>query len=114
MLRRFFKWVFVKELQDLQNQTQKVSLTLIQVANQEKRLRDLLKNIDLSVDVHEHQYSPSWAVLSLQGQKTDYIKFIDLEDSDLREIGLFLRRYERDANIKIDAVPQVRSLLKIN
>lgn len=73
-----------------------------------KRIRQLLGNIDVSVDVH--QRSGSWAVVSLQGGKTDYIKFVDLDEKSLREISSFLRQYDRQ-NVKIDANPFDRKML---
>jgi len=38
----------------------------------------------VAVDIHER--SPSWAVISIQGRKADYVKFIDLPDHNIREI----------------------------
>ena len=106
-------WVFKNELLELQTQISKAKDATLNYEAQEKRIKNILQNIDVSVDVHEYKYSPSWAVVSLQGQKTDYIKFIDLRDSDLREIGSFLRRYEREANIKIDASPNASCFLRV-
>lgn len=75
-----------------------------------KRIRDLLGNIDISVDVHHR--SSSWAVISLQGQKQDYIRFIHLSDSDIRSIGSFLRQFDQE-NIKIDSdIPTRNVILK--
>ena len=65
-------------------------------------------NIDVSVDVHHR--SGSWAVVSLQGTKTDYIKFIDLGNRDMMEIARFLRQYDR-ANVKLDASPFDRHMM---
>lgn len=73
----------------------------------EKKLENILGNIDVSVDVH--QYSPSWAVVSIQGEKSDYIKFIDLGEAQIKEISQFLKRYERE---KIDAIPPVYNYIK--
>ena len=76
-------------------------------------LEELYKNLDISVDVHEHKFSNSWAVISIQGKKTDYIKFIDLGNSEIREIAQFLRRLEKVRNIKVDASPLASPLLRI-
>ena len=73
-----------------------------------ERIRELLGNIDVSVDVH--QRSGSWAVVSLQGGKTDYIKFVDLDQRSIREIAFFLRQFDRK-NVKIDANPFDRQML---
>lgn len=110
MIRKLFKWVFKNELLELQTQIDRTKQATLKYEVQDKRINNLLQNIDVSVDVH--QYSPSWAVVSLQGQKSDYIKFIELGDSDLREIASFLRRYDREVNIKIDATPNASGLLR--
>lgn len=73
-----------------------------------ERIRQLLGNIDVSVDVH--QRSGSWAVVSLQGGKTDYIKFVDLDQRSIREIAFFLRQFDRN-HVKIDANPFDRQML---
>jgi hypothetical protein len=57
-------------------------------------LYDQLLNI--SVDVHEH--SNSWAVICVNG-KCDYVKFVDLGQSNIREISRFLRQFEKSNKI---------------
>jgi len=115
MIRRFFKWVFKSELSTLNAQIQKANDAAKTCDSYTAHIKNILSNIDVSVDIHEydHHYSPSWAVVSLQGQKTDYIKFIDLGDRELRDVANFLRRFERSRNIKIDAHPNTSKLLKI-
>ena len=54
----------------------------------------------VSVDIHER--SPSWAVISLQGERADYVQFVDLGQRDVRDIQHFLRRFDRK-NVAIDA-----------
>lgn len=115
MIRKLFKWIFKAELQQLETQIQKAKDTTVNYESMEKRIKNVLSNIDVSVDVHEyHKYSSSWAVISLQGQKTDYIKFVDLGDRDIRYISEFLRKFERDANIKVDASPHASKFLRID
>lgn len=114
MIRKFFKWVFKSELQELNLQIQKTKEATVTFESHKKALERLLGNVDVSVDVHECcGYARSWAVISLQGTKTDYIKFINLGDSDIREIKRFLGRFERDVNIKIDARPDTSKLLRV-
>ena len=93
MIKKIFKWVFKKELETLENQ-------IIKSHNQTIAVSNLLQNIDISVDLHK--YAPSWAVISIQGQKSDYIKFVDLGQRDIIEIQRFLRRFDRSKR-KIDA-----------
>ena len=110
-IKSIVRWTLQKEIEEFQ--TQIIS---------SRRLKDKLKDriakfdsiIDVSVDVHEYnKYSPSWAVISLQGQKTDYIKFIDLGKKDVSEIANFLRQFERARNIKVDASPSASQFLRI-
>ena len=102
MIKKIFKWVFKKELENLENQ-------IIKSHNQTITVSNLLQNIDVSVDLHK--YAPSWAVISIQGEKSDYIKFIDLGQRDIREIQTFLRRFDRSKR-KIDAPFQEKNFLK--
>lgn len=114
MIRKLLKWAFKSELQELNLQLQETKKVMITFENYQKRVENLLQNIDISVDVHEyHSHAKSWAVISLQGHKTDYIKFIDLGDSDILHIQQFLRKFERDIGIKIDASPKASQFLRI-
>ena len=116
MIRKFFKWIFKHELQELNQQIQKTKDATIIFETYNKNLENILQNIDVSVDVHEyHKHSNSWAVISLQGSKTDYLKFIDLGDADIKHIQQFLRQFERkNINVKIDASPNASQFLKIS
>jgi hypothetical protein len=109
MIRKIFKWIFKKELLELNIATHKYNDAFINYQTQEKRIKNLLDNIDISVDYH--QYSPSWAVISIQGEKQDYIKFIDLGKADIREIASFLKKYDRS---KVDAAPQISPFFKLD
>lgn len=115
LLRKLFLYLFKEDFKrmkalerDLEGliHRQKCATSLAEV--RAERIRKLLGNIDVSVDVHHH--SGSWAVVSLQGGKTDYIKFIDLGSRDMMEIARFLRQYDR-ANVKIDASPFDRHMI---
>lgn len=113
-MRKFFKWLFKSELQELHLQIQKTKDATANYESLLKKLNNLLENIDVSIDVHEsHKYSNSWAVISLQGSKTDYLKFVDLGYKDIREIQKYLRKFERDTNVKIDASPNASQFLRI-
>ena len=115
MIRKLFKWIFKAELQELNSQIQRTKEATAKYEYYQKALENVLKNIDVSIDVHEyHRRSNSWAVISVQGRKTDYIKFVDLKDSDAKEIQMFMRQFERNANIKIDASPNASEFLRIS
>lgn len=107
LLRKLFLYLFKEDFKrmkalerDLEGliHRQKCATSLAEI--RAERIRKLLGNIDVSVDVHHR--SGSWAVVSLQGGKTDYIKFVDLDQRSIREISAFLRQFDRQ-NVKIDA-----------
>lgn len=66
----------------------------------QRNIKVLLGNTEVSVDVHH--CASSWAVISIQGEKRDYIKFINLGKKDLFDIRNYLRQFERS---KIDCSP---------
>lgn len=115
MIQKFFRWIFKEELQSIQLQMQQIKSKLSKYESYERRLENIIGNIDVSIDVHDyHKYAKSWAVISLQGSKSDYIKFINLGDSDIVEIKRFLSNFDRNNNIKIDASPYSTPLLRVN
>jgi len=61
----------------------------------------ILKQFDMSADIYHSTRERSWAVISIQG-KPEYVKFLDLSNSDMREIHRFLKMYER-TNRTIDS-----------
>lgn len=113
MIKKVFRWVFSKELKDLETQVELAKSSLIVYERKVQEVENLLGNIDVSVDIHTR--SNSWACISIQGEETDYIKFVDLGKSDIREIANFLRYFERsEANIKVDAFPPIsRGFFKV-
>ena len=129
LIKKLFNWIFKEDLEtlktlinvyktDLGVLKEEVSRARLFTTETKKRLDvfdKVLSGIDVSVDVHEYdnKYSPSWAVVSLQGQKTDYIKFMELGDADIRQISKILRDYERHSNIKVDASPMASKFLRV-
>lgn len=93
MIKKLFNWIFQKELAEMKTNAIRINF----IAD---RVEKILGNIDVSVDVNH--YTPSWAVISIQGKKVDYIRFVNLGNSDIREIEDFLRHFER---IKVDCCP---------
>lgn len=115
LLRKLFFWLFKEDFQAMEKKCRDLDglIHRQKCATQEaefraERIQKLMGNIDVSVDVHHR--SGSWAVVSLQGAKTDYIKFVDLGNRDMMEIARFLRQYDR-ANVKIDASPFDRHMM---
>lgn len=107
LLRLFFGWLFAKELTDLHSAIHKAEMATIECDRISQRAQRILGNVDVSVDVHE--YSPSWAVVSIQGHGTDYIKFVDLGRADILAIQGYLKQFDR---AKIDASPRATQYLK--
>lgn len=116
MIHKLFNWIFKAKLNELSSEIQRAKNIADKTEVQYKVFNKVLAGIDVSVDVHEfdYKYSPSWAVVSLQGQRADYIKFVELGQSDINEISRFLRNYERTANIKVDAAPHASQFLRIH
>lgn len=115
LLRKLFFWLFKEDFErmnklesDLKGLLHRQKCATQEAEVRAERIRKLLGNIDVSVDVHHR--SGSWAVVSLQGGKIDYIKFIDLDQRSIREISAFLRQFDRQ-NVKIDANPFDRQML---
>lgn len=115
LFRKLFLYLFredfkrMEELErDLRGLIHLQKCATLEAETRAKRINQLIGNIDVSIDVH--QRSGSWAVVSLQGGKTDYIKFVDLDERSLREISSFLRQFDRQ-NVKIDANPFDRKML---
>lgn len=124
LIKTLFRWIFREELNEMKIEIGKVSRTKRHyeylknshqtLYNQQqeviKSLEDTVGDINVSVDVHKTPHSNSWAVISIQG-KHNYIKFIDMGQSEVREIKSFLRQFER-RNVTIDASPQTTHFLK--
>ena len=115
MIRKLFNWIFKAELDKLNSEILKAKNIADKLEQQRQVFNTVLSGIDVSVDVHEYdyRYSTSWAVISLQGQRTDYIKFVELGQSEINEIARFLRNFERNSNIKIDASPMASQFLRV-
>lgn len=113
-LKKLFSWIFKEELNNLKEEKNNIckqaliANNILKKAEQDsKRINNLLGNLDVSVDVHK--YSSSWAVISLQGTKVDYLKFINLGEMQMREIAQFLSQFDRS---KIDANPLETKMLR--
>lgn len=114
MKRKFFNWLFRAQLDQLKTELNRAVAITNDLERQKMVFNNILSNIDVSVDVHKnHKYAKSWAVISLQGQNVDYIKFVELGNADIREIASFLRQFERRSNIKVDSTPETSEFLRI-
>lgn len=114
-IKSILRWAFQEELQSLQNKINEEEKLINFLKQQQEKVEkynakfeNLFNNLEVSVD--HHQRSNSWAVISLQGNQSDYIKFVDLGEREIREIARFISRYDRS---KVDSSPQVSRLIKI-
>jgi hypothetical protein len=112
-MRKLFNWLFKKEIADLHAKWTEVNTVAGHVRLQYREMRKMYDTLDISVDVHDPSYTKarSWAVLSLQGDKSTMVKFVDLGDNDIHEIAAFLRKFEKDRGIKVDASPSATGFL---
>ena len=104
IVRKLVRWALKDEIDQL-------NVGILEIKVQINRVKQVLGNIDVGVDVHEYdnKYSPSWAVISIQGKRTDFIKFIDLGQREIIDIQQFLRHFDRS---KVDASPHATQFLK--
>lgn len=52
----------------------------------------ILKQFNISADIN-HYDNHSWAVISIQGN-TDYVRFVNLSNQDIRHVHEFLKQFE--------------------
>lgn len=103
LFRMFFSWVFKEELDRLNALELRANNNSVAVSYLQEKLGPIIENTGVAVDVH--QYSNSWAVICIQGEQTDFIKFVNLGKTDIRELQSFLRRFDREL---VDAFPPIR------
>lgn len=107
-LKMLIKWVLKEELDKIRLEISavdwKANAAISRVGNTDKRVDFFYSLLDVGVDVHTLPKYNSWAVVCLQG-KTDYVKFINLGDADIKEISKFLSGFGRQNRHAIDAEP---------
>lgn len=105
-------WLFADEIQSVKDNIEKGLRNATETSRKNREdIDNILRGLDLSVDVHEN--GNSWAVISLRAGDSVYLKFIDLSRSDIRDIADFLRKYERASGMKIDALPRASDFFRI-
>lgn len=107
--KEFFEWAFSDELDNMRttcdrqqrttSQMQKEIEDLRILQNQlniyERKLRSLLGTISVSANLPKK--AENWAVISIQGEQIDYIKFIALPKNDMIAISQFLAQFDSRA-----------------
>jgi len=100
-IRRFLiGWLFKPEMEQIENTLKKIDETAAKIVELKheheeslKLSKNLFENIGVGVDVH--QYSPSWAVVCIQGKGTDFVKFCHLSQRDAHSIRQFISQFDR-------------------
>lgn len=105
------KWLFQKELCDIQEtkdkydklmqSVERANATLNKAREMHDRSQGLLSDChklmssicDVGTDVGYNSADHSWAVICVHGKK-DYVKFVDMRQSDIRTIVSFLKNFE--------------------
>jgi len=96
------KDIAIKDLRHLQ--TQIVEIQSI-ADRKHKVLTKVLGDMHVSMDVNEprhHKSCNSWAVISIEGEAYDYIRFMPFGTSELRVLQDFLKNFNR---YNVDAGP---------
>lgn len=53
----------------------------------------ILNQFNISADLGANEYHKNWAVICVKG-KPEYVKFVDLSNRDIRDIAMYIRRFE--------------------
>lgn len=105
----FFEWAFSDELTNMRTTCDRQQRTTSQMRKEiedlrilqnqlnvyEKKLKALLGNISVSANLPKK--AENWAVISIQGEKIDYVKFIALPKNDMLAISQFLAQFNSRA-----------------
>ena len=102
-IKKIIRWAFAEEVGVMNERLESIQKL-------QSELQGVVKTMEVCVDVHEYGPSPSWAVISIQGQKADYIKFVDLGRAEVLEIAKFISQFDRR---KVDATPTASHFLRI-
>ena len=108
---KFKNWLFKEELNDIKETKEKYDELLKTVDKAYRMLGEaremhekshtlltdchkFMNNIcDVGTDVGFRTNDHSWAVICIHGKK-DYVKFVDMDQSDIRTIASFLKTFE--------------------
>lgn len=105
----FFEWAFSDELsnmrttckqqqkttQQMQKEIEDLRILQNQLTVYKKKMETLLGSISISTNLPKK--AVNWAVISIQGEKIDYVKFIALPKNDMIAISQFLAQFDQRA-----------------
>lgn len=98
-IKKIFRWIFSEELNNLEKQSQRLDEELNNAIQIGKHLEHILNGVGVAVDVNlesKGRYSGSWAAICIQGERHDFVKFVDLRESEIRDIHRFLQNFDRE------------------
>lgn len=105
----FLEWAFSEEFDNMRTTCKQQQRTTTQMQKEiedlrilqnqlgiyEKKLKSLLGSISVSANLPKK--AENWAVISIQGEKIDYVKFIALPKNDMIAISRFLAQFQDHA-----------------
>lgn len=105
----FLEWAFSEEFDNMRTTCKQQQHTTTQMQKEiedlrilqnqlgiyEKKLKSLLGSISVSANLPKK--AENWAVISIQGEKIDYVKFIALPKNDMIAISRFLAQFQDHA-----------------
>lgn len=105
----FLEWAFSEEFDNMRTTCEQQQRTTTQMRKEiedlrilqnqlgiyEKKLKSLLGSISVSANLPKK--AENWAVISIQGEKIDYVKFIALPKNDMIAISRFLAQFQDHA-----------------
>lgn len=96
--------VFKEDIDSIKSMKLQCKNTLNEV-NKIKSLYQQITNVGVDVDYYGKN---SWAVICIDGHP-EYVKFIDLKESEARDIRNFLRGFEK-SNVVVDSPFRINCL----
>lgn len=105
----FLEWAFSEEFDNMRATCEQQQRTTTQMQREiedlrilqnqlgiyERKLKSLLGTISVSANLPKK--AENWAVISIQGEKIDYVKFIALPKNDMIAISRFLAQFQDHA-----------------
>ena len=105
----FFEWAFSDELSNMRTTCEQQQSTPRQMQKEIEDLRILQNQLtvyrrkmetllgSISISTNLPKKSENWAVISIQGEKIDYVKFVALPKNDMIAISQFLAQFDQRA-----------------
>lgn len=101
-MKKFIKKIL--GISELEKENQRLKNSINVLKTEASFIRE---QILIGVD-HHIKYQNSFAVICLKG-KTDYVNFFRLKPNQIREIAMFLKKFDSN-NAYIDTMPGMRDL----